>query len=406
MKISEVITEALTSKDPVEKWIAVFKKSSHPKFAGKTPEQRERQARMAHYRAVQNKNTFKEAGGPDMSRRGFLRGAGAAAATAVTGLPKIQADALSKILSSVGADFLEQMVHRANRGSLRFFLNNEEYNKVTRMGDVFPDKWFEQHKKNPVAAYRNLTGEIPSFAKVLDVLRSSGLEPAEFLRSEPVQRVAKEVQAKWQAKWRASGASSDPFKSPGEPPRMDNPEKTVQLEPKQLAKPKYKGLADPDEEEELAIGRASVTEQEKQMRISEFAPNEKPERDDNQPQFMAWEDFIAAVANLVKSRYDVKMGFKNKKLDKTQAVVKFIPHDPYETGPVMLYAFKDRRPPYRIGIRAHMQVGTYSKHNDQVLTQYQTPKNNLKAVDMTPANATMVAHAIMQNKAGALKDEL
>jgi hypothetical protein len=49
--------EALTPVDPVEKWIAAFKKSTHPKFAGKTQEQRERQARMAHYRAVQNKNT-------------------------------------------------------------------------------------------------------------------------------------------------------------------------------------------------------------------------------------------------------------------------------------------------------------------------------------------------------------
>ena len=55
MKASEVIAEALTARDPVEKWIAVFKKSTHPKFANKTPAERERQARMAHYRAVNNK---------------------------------------------------------------------------------------------------------------------------------------------------------------------------------------------------------------------------------------------------------------------------------------------------------------------------------------------------------------
>jgi len=49
----------LTSADPVERWIAVFKASTHPKFAGKTPEQREKMARAAQYRAVQNKNEFK-----------------------------------------------------------------------------------------------------------------------------------------------------------------------------------------------------------------------------------------------------------------------------------------------------------------------------------------------------------
>jgi hypothetical protein len=52
--------EALAPTDPVEKWIATFKKSTHPRFAGKTPEQREKQARMAHYRAVQNRKRFEE----------------------------------------------------------------------------------------------------------------------------------------------------------------------------------------------------------------------------------------------------------------------------------------------------------------------------------------------------------
>lgn len=54
------IEEGLKPSDPVEKWIAVFKKSVHPKFKNKTPAERERQARMAHYRAVQNKKPFEE----------------------------------------------------------------------------------------------------------------------------------------------------------------------------------------------------------------------------------------------------------------------------------------------------------------------------------------------------------
>lgn len=48
------LVEGLTHKDPVERWIAVFKNSTHPKFAGKSLSQREKMARAAHYRAVQN----------------------------------------------------------------------------------------------------------------------------------------------------------------------------------------------------------------------------------------------------------------------------------------------------------------------------------------------------------------
>ena len=141
--------------------------------------------------------------------------------------------------------------------------------------------------------------------------------------------------------------------------------------------------------------------------LSEFVRDPESERDDSgKPEFMEWQDFISAVANLTKSDFDVKQGFKNKKLEKTQVVAKFIPHDPYAHGPVMLYAFKDRRPPFRIGIKANMQVGTYTQHKDQTLTQYQIPKNNLRSVDMTPANATMIAHAIMKNTSGALKADM
>jgi len=55
------ISEGLTYLDPVSKWIAVFKASKHPKFDGKTAEQREKMARMAQYKAVQNKKPLSEA---------------------------------------------------------------------------------------------------------------------------------------------------------------------------------------------------------------------------------------------------------------------------------------------------------------------------------------------------------
>jgi hypothetical protein len=54
-ELDEPVTEGLSHKDPVEKWVSTFKKSTHPKFRGKTPEQREKMARMAQYKAAQNK---------------------------------------------------------------------------------------------------------------------------------------------------------------------------------------------------------------------------------------------------------------------------------------------------------------------------------------------------------------
>lgn len=56
-----LVTEGkLSHKDPVEKWITTFKKSTHPKFKGKSLSDREKMARMAQYRAVQNKKEFSE----------------------------------------------------------------------------------------------------------------------------------------------------------------------------------------------------------------------------------------------------------------------------------------------------------------------------------------------------------
>ena len=180
------------------------------------------------------------------------------------------------------------------------------------------------------------------------------------------------------------------------------------------------GVSDSDYQNALAImdkfetGRtgwqtleAYERQKNKKKGVNEFAPEEPGDRGEgDKPQFMTWEDFVAAVANLTKSAFDVKIGFKNKKLNKTQAAAKFIPHDPYEFGPVSLYAFKDRRPPYRVGVRAHMQVGTYSKFKDQILTQYKIPQNSLREVLMTPENATRIAHAIMNNKSGALTEAM
>ena len=175
-----------------------------------------------------------------------------------------------------------------------------------------------------------------------------------------------------------------------------------------LAQQTYAQLPEVEKEKDRVVARAMLKAMGivSESNITELYNEPKPERDDNgRPEFMEWEDFITAVANLVKSNFDIKKGFKNKKLEKTQAVVKFIPYDPYEFGPVTLYAYKDRRPPHRIGVRAHMQVGTYSQFKGQLLTQYKIPQNNLREVFMTPANATMIAHAIMKNTDGALKQE-
>ena len=60
IETNKSMTEGLSHKDPVERWIAVFKASKHPKFAGKSSADREKMARMAQYKAVQNKSKVTE----------------------------------------------------------------------------------------------------------------------------------------------------------------------------------------------------------------------------------------------------------------------------------------------------------------------------------------------------------
>ena len=217
-----------------------------------------------------NARPVSESGGPDMSRRGFLGGLGALVAS--SGLPKVAAGALQQILGITTPEHLENMQYALKSRGTLLQLTNDELDKISSAIKGAPlDTWpgFRgTHKSvygNPLIdqAYRKLTGEDMKAARVARILKDNSIDPVKFFESPTVKAVIGKVRQEIAAKWAQSGASDEPFKSPGEPPKLDKaaePKQINKTATKQLAKPKYKGLADPDEEEELAIGRAGVTE--------------------------------------------------------------------------------------------------------------------------------------------------
>ena len=219
---------------------------------------------------TQQSESVEEAGGPDMSRRGFLGGLGALVAS--SGLPKVAAGALQQILGITTPQHLENMQYALKSRGTLLQLTNDELDKISSAIKGAPlDTWpgFRgTHKSvygNPLIdqAYRKLTGEDMKAARVAKILKDNSIDPVKFFESPSVKAVIGKIRQELAAKWAQSGASDEPFKSPGEPPKLDKaaePKQIAKTDMKQLAKPKYKGLADPDEEEELAIGRAGVTE--------------------------------------------------------------------------------------------------------------------------------------------------
>ena len=120
--------------------------------------------------------------------------------------------------------------------------------------------------------------------------------------------------------------------------------------------------------------------------------------DSDKPQFMAWEDFISRVGNAVKNNFSVKQNEK-----KGQVSAKFLPYDPYEHGPVLIYTLKNKNG--RIGVKADVRLGTYVKDDNApngVKAEYRIPEQRMIA--MTPANVAVLANIINGNT-GGLKQE-
>jgi hypothetical protein len=186
-----------------------------------------------------NARPVSEAGGPDMSRRGFLGGLGALVAS--SGLPKVAAGALQQILGITTPEHLENMQYALKSRGTLLQLTNDELDKISSaIGGRPLDTWpgFRgTHKSvygNPLIdqAYRKLTGEDMKAARVARILKDNSIDPVKFFESPTVKAVIGKVRQEIAAKWAQSGASDDPFKDPDyEPPKMDD-KKARELEKK------------------------------------------------------------------------------------------------------------------------------------------------------------------------------
>lgn len=137
--------------------------------------------------------------------------------------------------------------------------------------------------------------------------------------------------------------------------------------------------------------------------LKEFAPNDEGDR----PKFIPWKDFIEGVKSIVGNDFGVVGN-----VVKSTIKAKFVPHDPMEYGPTMLYSYYEARkgrPRGAISNRGSIQVGKYIPNplTDTGKHKYITSFNMLKGhpferhFDLTPENIYKVAEIIMGNTKGA-----
>jgi len=188
---------------------------------------------------IKKQNSVEEAGGPDMSRRGFLGGLGALVAS--SGLPKVAAGALQQIFGITTPEHLVNMQYALKSRGTMLQLTSDELDKISNAIKGRPlDDWSGfrgTHKSvygNPLIdqAYRKLTGEDMKAARVARILKDNNIDPMKFFESPSVKAVIEKIRQEWAAKWAQSGASDDPFKDPdNQPPKMDD-KKALELEKK------------------------------------------------------------------------------------------------------------------------------------------------------------------------------
>lgn len=142
--------------------------------------------------------------------------------------------------------------------------------------------------------------------------------------------------------------------------------------------------------------------------LNEFAPDEGG----GSRKFIPWPEFIDAVKQIVGKDFSVK-----ENVVKSTIKARFIPHDPMEYGPTMLYSYYEARAGRNKGAvstRGSIQVGKYfdkgSYFNssdpdiqNQLLTSFSLLKGHPfeRHFDLTFDNIYKIANIIMGNTEGA-----
>jgi hypothetical protein len=144
-------------------------------------------------------------------------------------------------------------------------------------------------------------------------------------------------------------------------------------------------------------------------KLNEFAPDEGG----GSRKFIPWPEFIDAVKQIVGKDFSCK-----ENVVKSTIKARFVPHDPMEYGPTMLYSYYETRAGGRnkgaVSTRGSIQVGKYfdkgSYFNssdpdiqNQLLTSFSLLKGHPfeRHFDLTFDNIYKIANIIMDNTEGA-----
>jgi hypothetical protein len=140
--------------------------------------------------------------------------------------------------------------------------------------------------------------------------------------------------------------------------------------------------------------------------IKEFAPDDGG----GSRKFIPWTEFIEQVKQIVGKDFSCK-----ENVVKSTIKARFVPHDPMEYGPTMLYSYYETRAGGRnkgaISTRGSIQVGKYTKGGlfghapDQLLTGFHLLKGHPfeRHFDLTFDNIYKIANIIQGNTEGALE---
>jgi hypothetical protein len=140
--------------------------------------------------------------------------------------------------------------------------------------------------------------------------------------------------------------------------------------------------------------------------LNEFAPDEGG----GSRKFIPWPEFIEQVKQIVGKDFDCK-----ENVVKSTIKARFVPHDPMEYGPTMLYSYYETRAGGRnkgaVSTRGSIQVGKYTKGGlfgqapDQLLTGFHLLKGHPfeRHFDLTFDNIYKIANIILGNTEGALE---
>jgi hypothetical protein len=137
-------------------------------------------------------------------------------------------------------------------------------------------------------------------------------------------------------------------------------------------------------------------------RLDEFAPDEGGES----RKFIPWNEFVDQLKQILHKDFDCKESIN---MDVIKA--KFVPYDPMEYGPTMIYSYFERRAGRKgaNGVRGQIQVGNFFKGSKPGDNQLMTGFHLLKGTeferyfDLTFDNLYKIANIIKGNTQGALQ---